>query len=56
MTKKVKIRAWQEHGGSAINMADRLGHQKLKKEFFAGPSVSMPWRVTGIFKNGEEMP
>ncbi len=45
MTKKVRIRAWQEIGDSAINMADRLGRQgrlgrqKLKKEFFAGPSV-----------------
>jgi hypothetical protein len=39
MTKKVRIKAWQEIGDSAINMADRLGRQKLKKEFFAGPSV-----------------
>jgi hypothetical protein len=39
MTKKVRIKAWQEVGESAINMADRLGCQKLKKEFFAGLSV-----------------
>jgi hypothetical protein len=42
MTKKVRIKAWQETGDSAINMADRLGRQgrqKLKKEYFAGPSV-----------------
>jgi hypothetical protein len=39
MTKKVRIKAWQETGDSAINMADRLGRQKLKKECFAGPSV-----------------
>ncbi len=62
MTKKVRIKAWQEKGDSAINMADclghqgRLGHQKLTKEYFAGPIVYMPWRVTGIIKNGEDMP
>ena len=45
MTKKVRIRAWQESEDSAINMANhlglqgRLGHQKLKKEYFAGQSV-----------------
>ena len=39
MSKKVRIKAWQETGDSAINMADRLGRQKLKKECFAGPSV-----------------
>jgi hypothetical protein len=42
MTKKVRIKTWQETGDSAINMADRLGRlgcQKLKKEYFAGPSV-----------------
>jgi hypothetical protein len=45
MTKKVRIKAWQEIGDSAINMADRLGRQsrlgrqgrlgrqKLKKSF-----------------------
>jgi hypothetical protein len=41
MTKKVRIKAWQETGDSAINMADRLGpqgRQKLKM-YFAGPSV-----------------
>jgi hypothetical protein len=47
MTTKVRIRAWQEEGDSANNMADRLGcqgrlgHQKLTKEFQAGSSVSM---------------
>jgi hypothetical protein len=56
MTKKVRIKAWQEKGDSAINIADLLGHQKLTKEYLAGPSVSMPWRVTGIIKNGEDMP
>jgi hypothetical protein len=62
MTKKVRIKAWQENGDSEINMADRLGrqgrlgHQKLKKEYLAGPSLSMPWRVTGIIKNGADMP
>jgi hypothetical protein len=39
MTKKVRIKAWQETGDSATNIADRLGHQKLKKEYFAGPTV-----------------
>jgi hypothetical protein len=39
MTKKVSIKAWQETGDSAINMANRLGRQKLKKEYFASPSV-----------------
>jgi hypothetical protein len=45
MTKKVRIKAWQEIGDSAINMADRLGRQgrlgrqKFKKEFFAGLRV-----------------
>jgi hypothetical protein len=45
MTKKVRIKAWQETGDSAINIADRLGrqsclgHQKLEKKYFAGPSV-----------------
>jgi hypothetical protein len=45
MTKKVRIKAWQEIGDSAIYMADRLGRQgrlgrqKLKIEFIAGPSV-----------------
>jgi hypothetical protein len=65
MTKKVRIKAWQEKGDSARNMADRLGrqghlgrlgHQKLKKEYLAGPSLSMPWRITGIIKNGADMP
>jgi hypothetical protein len=43
MAKKVRIRDWKESGDSAINMANRLGHQgrlghqKLKKEYFAGP-------------------
>jgi hypothetical protein len=55
MTKKVRIKAWQEKGDSAINMANCLGHQKLKKEYLAGPSVSMPWRVTGIIKNAGDM-
>jgi hypothetical protein len=62
MAKKVRIRAWQESGDSAINMANRLGHQgrlghqKLKKEYFAGPCFFMPWRVTGIIKNGADIP
>jgi hypothetical protein len=62
MAKKVRIRAWQESGDSAINMANRLGHQgrlghqKLKKEYFAGPCFFTPWRVTGIIKNGADMP
>jgi hypothetical protein len=34
----------------------RLGHQKLKKEYLAGPSLSLPWKVTGIIKNGADMP
>jgi hypothetical protein len=33
-----------------------LGHQKLKTEYFAGPSVFLPWKVTGIIKNGAAMP
>jgi hypothetical protein len=39
MTQKVRIKAWQETGDSVINMADRLGRQKLKKKYFAGQSV-----------------
>jgi hypothetical protein len=45
MAKKVRIKAWQESGDSAINMADRLGrqgHQKLKKEYFVGPCFLCP--------------
>jgi hypothetical protein len=54
MAKKVRTRAWQESEDSAINMANhlalqgRLGHQK--------PMFFMPWRVTGIIKNGADMP
>jgi hypothetical protein len=33
----------------------RQGHQKLTKEYLAGPTVSMPWRVTGIIKNEEDL-
>jgi hypothetical protein len=45
MTKKVRIKAWQEKGDSAANMAIRLGRQgclglqKRTKENLAGPSV-----------------
>jgi hypothetical protein len=47
MINKVRIKAWQEKGHSAINMGYRLGrpghlgHQKLTKEYLAGPSVSV---------------
>jgi hypothetical protein len=40
MTKKVRIKAWQENGDSAINMTNRLGrlgHQKLKKRVSSWP-------------------
>jgi hypothetical protein len=33
MTKKVGIKAWQEIGDSALNIANRLGRQKLKRVF-----------------------
>jgi hypothetical protein len=33
-----------------VDRLGRLGHQNLKKEYFTGPSVFMPWRVTGIIK------
>jgi hypothetical protein len=65
MTKKVRIKAWQENGDSATNMADRLGRQgrqgrlgcqKLTEKYLAGPSLSMPRRVTGIIKNKKDMP
>jgi hypothetical protein len=45
MTEKVMIKAWQETGDSAINMANRLGcqgrmgRQKLKKEYFACSNI-----------------
>jgi hypothetical protein len=59
MTKKIRIKAWQENGDSAINMADLLGRPgplEAQKRVLAGPSLSMPWRVTGIIKNGLDMP
>jgi hypothetical protein len=34
----------------------RLGHQKVTKEYLAGPNVSVPRRMTGITKNGENSP
>jgi hypothetical protein len=56
MTKKVRIIAWQEQEDSATNMASCLGCQKLTKEYPAGPSVSMPRRITVIIKNGKDVP
>jgi hypothetical protein len=56
MTKKSRIRAWQEEEVTGTVMADCLGHQKLAKEYLAKPSVSMPRRITGIIMNGENMP
>ncbi len=55
MTKKVRIRVWKEEGDLATNMADRLGRQKLTKEYLAGPNFSMPRRMIGIIKNEENM-
>jgi hypothetical protein len=62
MAKKVRIGTWKEEGDSATNMADclgrqgRLGPKKPTKEYLAGPSVSMPRRITGIIKKWEDMP
>jgi hypothetical protein len=56
MTKKVKIKAWQETGDSAINMADRLAARSSKKSILPAQVFFMPWRVTGIIKNGADMP
>ncbi len=50
------IKARQETGDQTINMADRLGHQKLKKSILLAQVFFMPWRVTGIIKNGAAMP
>jgi class 3 adenylate cyclase len=37
-------------------IADRLGRQKLTKEYLAGPRVPIRTRVTGIIKNDGDMP
>jgi hypothetical protein len=57
LTKKVRIKAWQEKGDSATNMAYHASWRIMaSNEYLAGPSVSLPWRVTGIIKNEENMP
>jgi hypothetical protein len=62
MAKKVRIKAWQESGDSAINMADRLGcqgrlgHQKLKKEYFAGPCFLCPGGSLASSRMGQICP
>jgi hypothetical protein len=57
--KKVGIRAWQESGDSAINMANhlgRLGHKKLKKEYFAGPCFLCPGGSLASSRTGQTCP
>jgi hypothetical protein len=62
ISKNVRIMFWKEEGNLATNMADRLGHQgrlghqKVTKEYLAGPNVSVPRRMTGVTKNGENKP
>jgi hypothetical protein len=62
MAKKVRIRAWQELGDSAINMANhlgrqgRLGHQNLKKEYFAGPCFLCPGGSLASLRMGQTCP
>jgi hypothetical protein len=62
MAKKVRIKAWQESGDSAINMADslgrqgHLGHQKLKKEYFAGPCFLCPGGSLASSRMGQTCP
>jgi hypothetical protein len=56
MTKKVRIKAWEETEDPAINMANCLGHQMLKKTILLAQVFVMPWRVTGIIKNRAAMP
>ncbi len=59
MAKRVRIRAWQESGDSAINMANhlgRLGHQKLKKEYFAGPCFLCPGGSLASSRMGQTCP
>jgi hypothetical protein len=61
MTKKLVL-GLEEEGDSATNVADclglkdRLNHHKLTKEYLASPSVSMPKKITGKIKNGEDIP
>jgi hypothetical protein len=54
MTKKVRIKAWQETGDSAINMA--WAARSSKKSVLPAQVFFMPWRVIGIIKNGADMP
>jgi hypothetical protein len=62
MAKKVRIRAWQESEDSAINMANHLGlqghlgHQKLKKEYFAGPCFLCPGGSLASSRMGQTCP
>jgi hypothetical protein len=62
MAKKVRIVAWQESEDSAINMANhlglqgRLGHQKLKKEYFAGPCFLCPGGSLASSRMGQTCP
>jgi hypothetical protein len=62
MAKKVRIRAWQELGDSAKNMANhlghqgRLGHQKLKKEYFDGPCFLCPGESLASLRMGQTCP
>jgi hypothetical protein len=62
MAKKVRIRAWQESEDSATNMANHLGlqgclgHQKLKKEYFAGPCFLCPGGSLASSRMGQTCP
>jgi hypothetical protein len=62
MTKKVRIKAWQETGDSAITWPTTWAARATwaarssKKSILLAQVFFMPWRVTGIIKNGEDMP
>jgi hypothetical protein len=61
MAKNPRIRACPEEEATRSALADHLGHQghlgrhKFTKENLAGPSVSMPRRIAGIFKSRGNM-
>jgi hypothetical protein len=55
MAKKARNKACPEEEATGSAMADHLGRHKLKKDNLAGPSVSMPRRITGIITSCESM-
>jgi hypothetical protein len=55
MAKKARLKASPEEEATGTAMADCLGRQKLTKENLAGPSISMPRRITEIIKSGGNM-